>query len=153
MLGWLPCTNKSGHLGSGGAINVHSWCTLCRCCTNAQQHDFQGFQFLTPNFSGMVKWKLFKQRALNAMLNQGTTITPVNTFPCSTLLCYRQILYILELKCSLASSSHTVSGFAMQNVPPGKTTMGRNSRHDLLAYELAFTVTYGNMSTYYRFFS
>lgn len=139
------------------------WCNACTWLVHAlqmlhgcwaTQHNFQGFQFLMPNFSGMANWKLFKQRALNVMLNQGTTITPVNTFPCSTWLCYRQqILHILEPECSPASSSHTASGFAMQNVPPGKNTMGRHSRHDLLPYELAFTVTYENMSAYYSFFS
>lgn len=59
----------------------------------------EAFQFPSPEFSGMINWKLFKWSPQNVTLNQGTKTTRVTGFTeVSSSVTNKPILHALKLK-------------------------------------------------------
>lgn len=66
----------------------------------------KGFQFPSPEFSGMINWKLFTQSPWNVTLDQGTKITHVNGLHWGVRLSYKQA----ETACSQAEAQPSLFG-------------------------------------------
>lgn len=65
----------------------------------------EGFQFSSPEFSGMMNWKSFKQSPWNVTLNQETKTPHGTGFP-EVSSCYKQA----DPTCSQAEAQPSLSG-------------------------------------------